>query len=1214
MFFPLGPVILERCTIGELTLSETESDNNFGRHIVGTRLEDLSQIYSGKVTINGTLRLTNVIFDRPRKVQIIVNEQKFALNVANQYWMKSIDQDVAVVRFVQPITTSQIFTDTINLTPVSNLLLITQNALSSVNFVLREATIYGHLYTDAQYKTTLATINEQSVRRTDTDVRITGRKIVTGNMTVDQFRSNFEDYNVQLAAINYDELKSTLKLKCVKHFNHITVLGSVRVTSDTLEVSSLNGIDLLAAFQNMARLHESTTLDELIIAGSVRADNLTLVSLDDTEFDVIAKRIVNGARLNTLHIGGAEAISSFSDLMVRTINGINVEDYLSKLVTTKGPAEILIGGRKRFLAGISVHGLSAGHLNGVDVPYWYKNVVHTRRPQELTGQWQIATMSTSTLYAPTINGVLFDEILDGSQDVVELYSDLFVAAGTALILNGDATAWSTLCDLGSVRDSLRSGVVTRNWRRIDINGVASWPSTDLSSPINKLLAFGVTSASNQVISGDVSFRQPIVQIMNLTGTAFIDGIDLPAIVTDALLNTNEFQAIRGEKQFVNGLAIKSLHTEHDIRVPLWNGCDILRLNGTLFRADRDQSISGAKQFLRPPLVYHLHVENGLINGIPIDDVVCANTSAILPAVALLHGMQVSTHLDILQSLNFIPFDVLLADRVRRAGRPQDVRGVLTFQNLIIHGNARLVTVNGIPIEDCVIRSSEVEQAVNGRKTIQGTLRLNGPAVVTHLNGVDLVHAYSRSLRLDAPLQMRSLQVWNNVTLPDAGMTVLGHVNNADVASLMYWQPPTTDDLRPIHGEIRSSMERVEQELQSSLASSSSVVYLDYASDIRIKFVTNGSASVGEEAVFIDTTVSCGDQQTCSCPVQNEIVAANKYQVQVTRRPLYERRIRLPGRNGNVTVLTRFAKEPCDSSASSDSSAGANGVGVTVTWRSPSGNMLSFELVRGSTTSMQIRDVALFEQDDTSIVLINYANGTVQGWRRVTDLAGDVSVWLDNGFIEHTRSLDHVCVLSWQNYNLLLALSVAQPSQVHGEGQMFYFDGSSFRPLVSGSIAGDYDQCASVYLDRDGDLMLWLGKSGSDLVTVFKTVYRSGYLRKFEVLQRIVVTDGLVHSIQSLPLIGMFSMVYWRIIVYLPLSNDPLYCFNFFLSDGKYMVILTENSFMVLYRFNHLAGWIRTTCGYFVNIEDVLPLRYGQREYLYVSMKSSAIALKLHNRD
>lgn len=63
-----------------------------------------------------------------------------------------------------------------------------------------------------------------------------------------------------------------------------------------------------------------------------------------------------------------------------------------------------------------------------------------------------------------------------------------------------------------------------------------------------------------------------------------------------------------------------------------------------------------------------------------------------------------------------------------------------------------------------------------------------------------------------------------------------------------------------------------------------------------------------------------------------------------------------------------------------------------------------------------------------------------------------------------------------------------------------------------------------------------------------------------------------------------------------------------------MVILTQNSFMVLYRFNHLAGWIRTTSGYFKNIEYVLPLQFNHRDYLYVSMKSSAIALEVHIRE
>lgn len=76
--------------IGDLTLANTADDEFITKHIVGTRVEDLSQVYNGKVTIKGTLKLSNVILENP--TSMFVNQERFGLNVADYFWMKSVDQ------------------------------------------------------------------------------------------------------------------------------------------------------------------------------------------------------------------------------------------------------------------------------------------------------------------------------------------------------------------------------------------------------------------------------------------------------------------------------------------------------------------------------------------------------------------------------------------------------------------------------------------------------------------------------------------------------------------------------------------------------------------------------------------------------------------------------------------------------------------------------------------------------------------------------------------------------------------------------------------------------------------------------------------------------------------------------------------------------------------------------------------------------------------
>lgn len=82
-------MVIEKCTINTLTLADGD-ESPAARHVVGTQLEDLSQVYSGKVTIRGSLRLENVFLEHPNIVS--VGGQPLQMDVQSQYWMKSTDQ------------------------------------------------------------------------------------------------------------------------------------------------------------------------------------------------------------------------------------------------------------------------------------------------------------------------------------------------------------------------------------------------------------------------------------------------------------------------------------------------------------------------------------------------------------------------------------------------------------------------------------------------------------------------------------------------------------------------------------------------------------------------------------------------------------------------------------------------------------------------------------------------------------------------------------------------------------------------------------------------------------------------------------------------------------------------------------------------------------------------------------------------------------------
>lgn len=93
------------CTVAsQLKLSDDEGDS-MTEHIVGTHMDDLTQIYNGKVRIKGSADVKNIFMSQDNPAienHVHVNGVKFELmNVSQQYWMKQINQvNMHILTFV----------------------------------------------------------------------------------------------------------------------------------------------------------------------------------------------------------------------------------------------------------------------------------------------------------------------------------------------------------------------------------------------------------------------------------------------------------------------------------------------------------------------------------------------------------------------------------------------------------------------------------------------------------------------------------------------------------------------------------------------------------------------------------------------------------------------------------------------------------------------------------------------------------------------------------------------------------------------------------------------------------------------------------------------------------------------------------------------------------------------------------------------------------
>lgn len=83
-----------------LQLSDKEG-NDMTEHIVGTHMDDLSQIYNGRISIKGSAKVKNMLVPAPNnedpqqsiQSQVIIANTPFdLLNLQHQYWSKTTDQ------------------------------------------------------------------------------------------------------------------------------------------------------------------------------------------------------------------------------------------------------------------------------------------------------------------------------------------------------------------------------------------------------------------------------------------------------------------------------------------------------------------------------------------------------------------------------------------------------------------------------------------------------------------------------------------------------------------------------------------------------------------------------------------------------------------------------------------------------------------------------------------------------------------------------------------------------------------------------------------------------------------------------------------------------------------------------------------------------------------------------------------------------------------
>lgn len=1007
---------------------------------------------------------------------------------------------------------------------ISSYVLINKNPTAPINLLFNNAHIAGNLLNEPNFVSTVKSINDQCIRRGQSAIISGGHKrFVGGHLVTEEFYSTSSDYDyVPNLVVDIDV--DINHYACTKQFKRLRLIEGVvhAKGNNPIELHRFNGIDLADFVKQIIFIDEPliNINRHLTFDGVVRTlANTNVLTINEQSFNDVFEsfnRIFGeNGRIQSVHVVGNLTINGA--ISVDRINGIVWNEYVNLMVTPQSKM-IPIEGQKTFKNTVRINRLYVDRINAIPMNDWFTSAVHRAKKQIVQGKWNMnGTVKVAYIAAPLINGIALDQLIDTQTELIEIHSDLLL---NAAIVTNDLNGLFQ-CDLREVDEAIAHGSWKKtNWKSIQIDGDAYWPAASTeSTPINRLVQLAVNDwADQQLLADVVTFTGDKCTIKNGHGNA-VDSVDLVALSADALLKSAEFQSVHGVNHFTNELILANVLTA-ELKSTLINAVNILHLNRSMVRrfSDDGDRWGGKKIFQTSPHIYELLVQ-GKINGIDASDMVVTTGDRLLPPITFYAPISISIVNDDdalrIDRLNDMPFDYFMENRMRQKGNAQELTGSVTYQNLIVKGQSiRVPQINDIHIEDIVPQSTDALQEISGHKRIYGNVSIDGPAMVTNINGVDVVHTYLKSIFVNAAMRLGRLELCpgNSIRL-EHGVHVNGTLNGISVDNLIHWSPTVaSSQMNPLHEQVSARIEDAAHsidQLHTNRMQRRSV-RLEYATDVRI---VDGKSNADIDFI-VDT---CRLQSNCSecVPQQNDIrISESKMQIIVHKRSGYDRTIQMYGQHCNVTIRTAFL--------GSCRTPNVNATVLTTTCRQLD-NVHHHTALLPSIAS--IGTARLFEQDaDTSLLLINFLNGSIG----IFDLLQSCQ---PIGFVVSATDVSHhhhhMDVLSWDNYNILLVFSaasgIAGDDEAAAKAEMFYFDGQRFAPL-HGVIPGDFDRSAWMNMRRQkrphghsGDeLIIWLTRTGTDVLTLFRADYRAELLHRFVLLQKIVV-DGLVASIVPMKL-------------------------------------------------------------------------------------------------
>lgn len=797
--------------LNDLTLSTDERYVN--NHVLGTKIEDFSQIYLGNVFLKGSLTLSKIIINNKR-TQMLIKGQLANVAVGYHFWMKQLEQEIQIFGFHRHVACYQLLSRTLNYQTVSNYIRVQNWSILSQNF--SKVHVRGKVELFIGLPSIVHYVNSEAVLR-GTMSTISGKKIFVGTMYIEFLASEFIGFtNLHNFATEH---ASAIMLSGVKQVYHMEVRDCSVNAHEKFNIDRNQHIALSSVIDCSINIRDIQQSDHLFIS-DLEMDQMDTARINGKlsemfilEVNNITSRVDPAAKHYKIeNLISKLNVISINQVFVTNVNGISIADY-ARLLTLKGHSSVKhreIGGCKVLSKGvITVDGNFNGlQINDQNIHHLIHNAARKSIPQNVVGLWFTNDAEMKYLTAKQINGLTTRNLLNANLYGFKLRQTLMLES---LRVHSNVN--------GHIVPNVSSITIPKSVRSIEkclISGSFIVQNHLLGTHFYDVLYTTVTNERN-AIEGKIVFHSEFIDMISVWNNGNIVGhsSNFQQILTDAVSSKQTLVIFHRAGRAVKHLVCQhTVSTENALTVLLINGIDILSLNRSIHTTLRHlELVSLPKSFLFPPKIAQFACSDQLNNIVYPHHLthLVASKNKIKYSFDQYVNVLGDLHVN---AINGYSVQHFLSDCVMKnlttykeySDISQQVANFLTFSTLILsQTHHTLQTINQIPLNDVTNEVSSEHQMMSKPKQIEGQLTLLGPTSVIHCNEHMLLDNFKLSFWLQE-LQMvhDSIVFFSNEDLK-SGVVIDNILNSVPITRMMKLRLSSVEDLLPLLPKIRGQL-------------------------------------------------------------------------------------------------------------------------------------------------------------------------------------------------------------------------------------------------------------------------------------------------------------------------------------------------------------------------------------------------------------------------